>query len=423
MKTEDPYQRDSALDLEDIPEAQVPASGGTEVSVIEVLTELARRKWLIAKITGSAILVGLTVSFVLPVRYTAVTKLMPPQQTQSTASLMMNQLMNSGAGSLAAIAGAGLGLKSPNDIYVGMLNSRPVADAIIQKFNLQTVYRDKDMTAARKDLASYTQIVSEKSGFISVSATDRDKERAAAIANEYTSQLRLLTQSIAVTEASQRRLFYEGQLKDAKESLLNAELAFQQVQQNKGLVQLDAQAKAMIEGLTMLRAQIAAKEVEIQSMRTYATDNNPAVEIAQRELASLKDQAARMEQRSHSAGYGELGLQDVPGAGMDYLRAEHEVKYRQALFDLLIRQYDAARLDESKEAAIIQVVEPAIEPDRKSLPQRALITAVFTSIGLLAACILALLLWGNELAQFDPIKARQLEELRDAFRVRKNANP
>jgi tyrosine-protein kinase Etk/Wzc len=414
MSMKDHYQIGSVVTLEDQSGSKV-ALAVNEVSLIDVLTELAQRKRLVGRVTGAAALTGAIVSLLLPVRYTAVTKLMPPQQTQSSATLMMNQLMNSGAGSLAAMAGAGLGLKSPNDIYVGMLNSRPVADAMIQKFDLETVYRDKDMTAARKDLAEYTQVVSEKSGFISVSVTDYDKKRAAAMANEYTEQLRSLTQNIAVTEASQRRFFYERQLKDAKDALLQAEVMFQQVQQTKGLVQLDAQAKAMIEGLTTLRAQIAAKQVDLQAMRSYSTDRNPSVQIAERELASLKEQAARLEQRSHSAGYGELGLLDVPAAGLDYLRAEHEVKYRQALFDLLIKQYDAARLDEAKEAAIIQIVEPAIEPDRKSSPRRALITATALLAGLFIGCIAAILQWWMALVKLDPRAEMQFQSLKSAI--------
>jgi hypothetical protein len=135
------------------------------------------------------------------------------------------------------------------------------------------------------------------------------------------------------------------------------------------LVQLDAQAKTMIEGLAVLRAQIDAKDVELQAMRSYSTEHNPEVALAERELSSLRAEAARLQQRNHSPGFGDMGLEDVPGAGLEYLRAEHELKYRQAMFDLLIKQYDAARLDESKDAAIIQVVEPAIVPDRRSSPQ------------------------------------------------------
>lgn len=363
------------------------AGSRVEVGLIDVLMLLARRKLLIAKVTGIAMLAGVIVSLALPVKYTAITRLMPPQQTQSSVSLLMNQLVSGGAGSLAAMAGGGgLSLKSPNDIYLGLIGSRPVADAIIQRFGLVSVYHARYMTDARKRLASSTVAASEKAGFISVAVTDKDKKRAAAIANAYTDQLRLLTKTLAVTEASQRRLFYEEQLKQAKDSLVAAELSFQQVQQKRGLIALDAQAKAMIEGLATLRAQIAAKQVGLQSLRSFSTDHNPDVELAERELSSLQEEAVRLEKRSNESGFINVGLEDVPGAGLEYLRADHEVKYQQALFDLLMKQYDAARLDEAKDAAIIQVVEPAIEPDRKSSPHRAQIVLLFMLLGFIAAC-------------------------------------
>ena len=154
-------------------------SVGHDHGLIDVLTQLAYRKWLIAKITSIAVACGLVLSLVLPVRYTAATKLMPPQQSPSSASMLMNQLTSSGAGSLAAMAGAGLALKNPNDIYVGLLNSRPMADAIIQRFGLRKVYHARDMTAAREKLAKYTAITSLKEGFIVVSVSDRDKKRSA----------------------------------------------------------------------------------------------------------------------------------------------------------------------------------------------------------------------------------------------------
>jgi tyrosine-protein kinase Etk/Wzc len=387
---------------------------GHQVTLMAVLTQLARRKWLMVKVTSIAVLIGVITSLVLPVRYKAVTKLMPPQQAPSSASLLMNQLASSGASSLAAMAGGGLTLRNPNDLYVGLLDSRPIADAIIQSFGLEAIYHSKNMTDARKTLARNTQVDSEKGGFIVVSVTDEDKKRVARMANAYTDQLRILTQSLAVAEASQRRLFYEERLKQAKDGLIAAELALQQVQQQRGLVQPDAQAKAMIEGLAMLRAQVAAKQVELEALRSYSTDHNPEVELAERELASLQDVAARLEQPNHSSGFREMGLADVPGAGLEYLRAEHELKYRQAMFDLLIKQYDAARLDEVKDAAIIQAFEPAIEPDRNSSPHRVLIVMSFTVAGVLTGCLLVPLLCWKEYAQSDPEFAKSLVELRDA---------
>ena len=391
-----------------------------EVTLIDLLTQLAYRKWLIAKGTGIAVLAGVILSLVLPVRYTATTKIMPPQQTQSTASmLMMNQLSGAGGGSLAALAGGGL-LKNPNDIYVGLLNSRPVADAIIQKFSLAKEYHAKEMTEARKKLADFTVVTSEKNGFIAVSVTDKDRKRVAEIANAYTDQLRILTKTLAVTEASQRRVFYEEQLKQAKDALVSAELAFQRVQQQKGLVQLDAQAKAMIEGLAVLRAQVAAKQVEVQALRSYSTEQNPDVQLAERELTSLQAEEARLEQSNHSPGIAGLGLGNVPAAGLEYLRAAHELQYQQALFDMLMKQYDAAKLDESKDAAIIQVVEPAIEPDHKSPQRRALIVLLFTIVGFFAGCLLAVFRWWKNIVQSDPDTAKQLYKLKQAFTWRES---
>lgn len=400
------------------PEAVSLREGAT---LVEVLTQLLQRKWMIAKVTAAGGLLGLVLCFVLPARYKATTEIMPPHQTQSTADLFLGQIAGSNLGSLAGIAGGGLSLKSPDELYIGLLKSRPVADAIIHQFDLASVYRSRDMTAARKKLADYTTIVSEKSGLISVAVTDKDKMRAAAMANAYTDQLRVLTQTLAVTEASQRRLFYENQLKRAKQDLVQAEFAFQQVQQKKGLVQPDAQARALIGNLASLRAQVTAKQVQVQAMRSYSTEQNPEVQLAESQLSALQSEVAELEQRNHPSGSSDLSIQEVPAAGLEYLSAEHELLYRQTLFDLLIKQYDAARLDEAKEAAIIQVVAPAIPPDRKSSPKRALILILFALGGFFAACIVALMQWWRELAQSDPIVVGQLEALKSALALRKKS--
>ncbi len=356
------------------------------VSVCRILIRLTRRKWLIAKTAGLAAGLGIVVSLILPVSYTATTRIMTPQQTPSSASLLMNQMANSGGGQLALAAAGGLGLRNPNDVYIGLLDSRPVADAIIEQFGLRAAYRAKDMTSARTSLAAHTTVASEKSGFITVAVTDREKARAAKIANAYTGQLRILTKTLALTEASHRRMFYEEQLKHAREDLLGAEVAFQQVQQKRGMVQLDAQAKATIGLLAGLHAQVSAKQVELQALRSYSTEHNPDVQLTESQLSSLEQEVSSLEQRGHPAGSLDLGLQDVAGAGMEFLRAEHELQYRQILFDLLLKQFDVARLDEAKDAAVVQVVEPAIAPDRRSAPKRGLTIMMFTLLGIVAAC-------------------------------------
>ena len=168
--------------------------------------------------TGIAFLIGIVVSLLLPVSYTATTEIMTPQQTQQSTALLMSQLaLNPSTTSpLSGGAGGALSLRNPNELYMGLLASRPIADGIITEFGLAGVYHAGDMTAARKALADRTTVISEKSTLISISVTDTDKKRAADIANAYPEQLRALTKNLAVTEASQRRLFYEQRLKDAK---------------------------------------------------------------------------------------------------------------------------------------------------------------------------------------------------------------
>jgi uncharacterized protein involved in exopolysaccharide biosynthesis len=299
-------------------------------------------------------------------------------------------------------------LKDPNAVYLGLLRSRPVADAIINQLGLTKVYHSRDMTAARKKLKDNTEITSEKSTLISISVTDGDKKRAADIANGYAEQLRVLSKSLSFTEASQRRLFFEEQLKSQKEVLIKTEEAFQQVQQTKGLVHLEAQANVIIGSLAALHNQIAAKEVELQVLRSYSTEHNPEVQLAERELSIMRDEAAQMEQHSQPTGYSDMGLKDVPKAGLDYIRAERELLYQQNLFDLLLKQYEAARLDEAKEAAVIQVVEQAIAPDRRSAPKRMEILMFSPLIGLLLGCVLAQLLHWLETELSNPKQAKAL---------------
>jgi uncharacterized protein involved in exopolysaccharide biosynthesis len=385
-----------------------------EIDLVEIAIQLGRRKRLVAKVMIAAVAAGLLLCAVLPARYTAVTRIMPPQQTQSAAAALMSQLNAGGGGALTAVAAKQLGIKNPNDIYLALLGSRPVADAVLRQFNLSALYGTRTMTDARDALARNTLIASGKEGLISVAVTDRDGARAAAIANAYIEQLRALTKTLAVTEASRRRLFYEEQLKLARESAAESEAAFQRIQQQNGLVQLDVQAKALIESLAALRSKAAAKQVEIDSERSYSTDRNPDVQLAERQLASLRAEAAALERRGRRDG-DDLELGDVPGAGIEYLRAERELKYRQTVLDLLLRQYDAARLDEAQEAAVIQVVEPAIRPERSSAPRRTMILIVSSVAGLAAGCLLALGSWWCSSLSASPGRLARLREMRDAL--------
>ncbi len=388
-----------------------------EIDLLDLLIVLAKRKRLIAAVTlGAAVLAGI-VSLLLPNRYTATTKILPPQQSQSASTMLLNQLAGGGMGPLAALAGSSLGLKNPSDIYIGILKSRSIQDALIQQFNLMSVYRDKRLSDTRKDLSGYSDIVAEKEGLISISVEDKDPRRAAAMANAYVDELRKVTQHLAISEASQRRLFFEQQVQQAKEDLSNAEVALKETQQKTGMIQLDSQAKAVIEAIGNLRAQVAAKEVQLQAMRSFATEQNPQRILVEQQLAGLRDQLRKLEGQA-SGGDGDpiVSTGKIPSAGLEYLRKYRDVKYYETIFELLAKQYEAAKIDESREAAVIQVLDQATEPDRKSSPKRLLIIALCAICGLMIGCVSALMSEALARVQLDPERATQISRLRQLLR-------
>jgi uncharacterized protein involved in exopolysaccharide biosynthesis len=377
-----------SLDLETPalqPRGSVVRSELNECHVLDLLIILSRRKQIILRTTLATAVLAAMVSLLLPNRYIATANILPPEQSPSLAASMIGQL-----GALGAMAQKDLGLKNPNDLYVGMLRSRTSEDALIRRFDLLRVYRDKKMSDGRRDLESATSIVLGKEGFITISVEDKDRSRAPQIANAYVEQLRKLTQDLAVTEAGHRRLFFERQLELTKNKLADAEQALKETEQKTGLIQLDGQAKAIIESVVKLRALIAAKEVELHAMRLFSTEQNPDVMLGEQLLSGLRTQLVLLERQSGGPGNIQVPVGNVPEAGLQYVRKLRDVKYAETIFEILAKQYEAARLDEAKTAAIIQVLDPAIEPDRKSSPPRSLIVVIVTLLGFFgsAGCIL-----------------------------------
>jgi tyrosine-protein kinase Etk/Wzc len=331
------------------------------------------------------------------------------------AAAMASQLGN--LGGVAALAGGGLGLKNPNDRYVAMLQSRTVEDAMVQRYGLMQEYHKRYLSDARKAFQDHTTVDgNSKDGLIHISVEDHDARRAAELANGYVDQFRGLSQHLATTEASQRRLFFQQELEQAKNNLANAEVALEQSEQKTGVIQPDSQARALIESAATLRAQITAREVQIEGMQTYATGQNSELIQAQQELAGLRAQLAKLGGSEDSSGSEVLipkGL--VPKAGMEYVRRLRDVKYYETIFDILARQFELAKLDEAKEGALIQVVDPATPPDRKSFPKRSLIVLGATVAGFFIGAFLALFQAALLRLKGDPESAQKLNILRRAF--------
>lgn len=373
IHTETTAQVDGLLLEENGSETQNAVS---EISLLDVAVLLVKKKRFILRFVLCAIVLAIVLALVLPVTYEAQAVLLPPAaQSSSLASALLGQIGNLGSlGSLSAVAG-GFGMKTPTDMYVSLLKSRTVEDATIQRFGLMSEYKTKRLSDARKVFESRANVVAgQKDGLIRITVEDHDAKRAAEIANGYVEEFKKLSASLAITEAARRRLFFEQQLEPAKEQLAAAEEAMRKTQQETGVLQIDSQARALIESTAVLRAQVVAKEVQIQGMRSFATDDNPEIILAKQQLTALQSQLEHMAGSQKDTGSDiVLSKGRITGAGLEYLRNYRDLKYHETVYELLTKELEIAKLDEAREGEIVQVVDTAVTPDKKASPHRTLI--------------------------------------------------
>ncbi|RPI14623.1 MAG: lipopolysaccharide biosynthesis protein, partial [Acidobacteriales bacterium] len=220
---------------------------------------------------------------------------------------------------------------------------------------------------------------------------DHDRERAARLANAYVEELLKLTSRLAFTAATRRRLFFQQELASEKDLLADAEVALKNTQQSSGLMVPSGQSEALIRAGAQLRAEIASREVQLEAMRSYATSENPQVLLLERETAALRAQLEKLKAGSGAQDDLMLPTSRLPAASLEYLRKLRDLKYHETLFELLSKQYEAARIDEARSAPLIQVVDRATPPDKKSWPPRMLIVLASGLLAALASCFVILI--------------------------------
>jgi tyrosine-protein kinase Etk/Wzc len=379
----------SEASLTHAPVEEVAVDEGPEVGLLDLLTWLGESKRWIAAVTVAAALLSTAVALLLPNEYTARVTLLPPasqQQGGSAATL-------AAIGALGGLAGAGglSGLaKTPDDLYVALLKSDSVQRALAEQFDLKTRWDVETYEQLRKTFPNFVRVAPDKkSGVVALEVDDKDPKFAADLANAYSAEITKLLGRLAVTEAQQRRMFFDQQLKDTKERLIKAEQDLRAVQEKSGVIVLDRQAEALISAAAMVRAQIAEREVMLKVMRTSATEQNPDVQRIATELRALRTELARMEssQGGNPGSAVDMPVGKIPEAAIDYVRARRELRLQEVLLESMTRQYEIAKLDEAKDGPALQVVDNAMPPDRKSKPVRSMIVAASTLLALILACV------------------------------------
>lgn len=372
---------------------------GSDISFLDLIYPVVAswRLLLMGPLMIGLIVLGAT--FLIRPTYTATTEFLPPQQQQSAAAVMLQSL-----GSFSGLAGAAAGLKNPADQYISFLTSKTIEGELIKRFQLKSRYKAELNEEAASMLAANTRISAGKDGLIKIEVDDIDPIFAARLANGYVEELEKLVGRLAVTEAQQRRQFFDKQLQQTKKNLTRAEIALKETGINSADLKMNP--GSAVAAIAFLQAQVAAQEIKLGSMRGYLTESAPQFKKAQSELAALREQSRKAANTTQ--------LNDVGNS--DYISKYREMKYHETLFELFAKQFELAKIDESREGAMIQVIDVAYPPERKSKPKKAMLSILATISTGFALLLFVFARQAVQNMQRDSESSVKLARLRNAWR-------
>jgi uncharacterized protein involved in exopolysaccharide biosynthesis len=391
-------------------QAQQPLLETEEINLLELLRVIARRKSVIIRICAVAVILSVFYSLSLKNIYTASAKILPPQKDSGGGlSTLLSQ-----AGGLAALAGGMGGLGGSADLYLGVLKSRSVADAVIKRLNLQKEFKAKTIDDARNRLAAAVTFKAGKDGIISIDADSKDPQQAAQLANTFVDELGRRSVELNLSKAGTERMFLEKRLEVVKQDLRNAENDMKAFQERYKSFKVDAQATAAIEGIARLKAEIITKEAQLASLSNTMTDENSEVKTLKAGISRLKSQLGSMSGSGDSDAIPAVG--NIPALGMEYVRKMRELKTQEAIFEQLTKQYEVAQINEAKDTSSVQVLDEAVVPLKKSKPKRTMIVILATVTAFFASIFIIFI--QEYFSKLPPEDAAIIRDIRNSFRFR-----
>lgn len=370
-------------------------SHGDEINLLDSWRVLVKRRRVIGLIVGGAFIVSIIISFLLPKIYASTTSILPPQQ-ENSLSVGMAAASQFAGNSLGGLAGGFLGLKSPSDLWVGILKSETIQDAIISRFDLKTLYQEKTIEDTRKALNKNVSIRKSKEDIISIIVQDKDPKRASEIANAFVEELDRVNKGIMMTSGGRMRAFVEKRLNEEKIELERTEEQVKEFLENNGAVKLDDQSKAIIETIGKVKGQLMAKEVELQTLLSFATPNNPQAELLKSQVEELRGSLRELEEGKRGERLSTKSIfiptAKIPDLALQYARLLRDAKVQETLYGFLTQQYEMARIQEAKDSPTVQVLDVAKVPERKARPKRTVIIVLFTLTAALGAVFICLLM-------------------------------
>lgn len=353
-----------------------------EINLLELLQVIVGRRRMIICVTSSVAVLAIIASLLIPNKYLATAKILPPPKDSGggIAALL------GGAGGLGSLAGSlGFG-SSGTDLYLGILKSRSVSDAVIKRLDLARIFEKKTPEETRKVLEKVARMQATKDGIITITTESKDPKLAAAIANTFVEELGKKSVQLNLTKAGTERIFLEKRLVLVKEDLKKAEEALKTFSESNKTIKVDSQAAATIEGIARIRAELVAKEVQLNSLKSYLTDESSEVKMLKAGIDKLRSQLNSQTATGSGSNSNVIpNAGNVPNLGLEYARRYREVKIQEAIFEQLTKQYELAKLTEAKDSSALQILDEAVVPLKKSSPKRAMIVILSTVTAMIGA--------------------------------------
>jgi capsule polysaccharide export protein KpsE/RkpR len=371
---------------------------------------------------GIGVVLSIAMTCLIPSQYESTVSLMPPDPHAMSSGAMLASM----AGAASQSAGAGLtssflGAKSATASFVGVLQSRTALDDLIERFDLRKIYGYRRYVDARKKLAARTKVKEDlKTGVLSVTVRDRDPQRARDLAGAYAEELDKLVAQLSTSSARRERVFLEGRLQAVEQDLEQASGDLSQFSSRNATLDVQSQGKTMVDAAARLEGELIVAQSEMRGLQAVYSEGNTRVRAAEARVAELEHQLRRMSGRGENTEKSDLGpgqlypsLRRLPLLGVTYNDLYRRVQVQEAVYEILTKQYELAKVQEAREIPVVKVLDKPVVAERTSFPPRLLLIALgsFLTLLLIALRLSAENFW-RKLEPNDPRRTlgRQMRE-------------
>ena len=347
---------------------------GLDDVIISLVSNL-RRTLLIPLITTLGVGV---VTFAIEVTYTSEVSFYPPQTNKNT-------IITQKGGVVSDIAQGALSTEKPEEFYIGLLRSRAILEQVIERQDLIDYYDSDNLEDALRTFGKKLRIYALKDGIIRVAVDDKDAEKSAEIANSFISALSSYSKDVAFLQSERRNRAFEANLNAILVNLEKADEALTAVELQTGMYKLEGQEKFILDELAIVKQAIAETSRLIAGMESYATTSNPDYLRKKLELKRLIKKQEELEGNSKKQidTKTSIPFMSIPHLRERVTQARRIVHFYDLLLESLATSYQVLAVDAQQDYSVLNTLDKASVPDRKSKPRRGLIiisTFIFSSI-------------------------------------------